>query len=145
MNKAVEYLSAQIGKENAESPSPVFSWLKGIFREIAPGKASVDYLIRKEMCNPVGIIHGGTVALIADETIGIAVACSESDYHFVTINLSTNYLSSAKEGEYIRAEAEVIRKGNKIIYAECNIYNSEGKLLSKSNSNLGISNIKKTY
>ncbi len=145
MNKIVELLKKQIGKENVETPSPVFSWLKGILREVGQSEVTVDYLVRREMCNPVGILHGGVVALIADETIGIAVVSSEIESHFTTINLNTNYLSSAKEGEIVRAVGKIIRKGRNVINAECNIYNLDGKLLSKSGSNLIISEIKKTY
>ena len=145
MSDIIDKIKAELNKENAKSPSPVFLWLKGIYREIDSGSAVVDYKIREDMCNPIGMIHGGTLAMIADETIGIAVVSLGLKEHFVTVDLNLNYLSGAKLGEIITAKSKVIRQGRKIIFTECEIFNAQGKLLIKSTSNLVVTDIKKNY
>ena len=145
MSNILEKIKSELNKENANSPSPVFLWLRGIYREIETGFAVVDYKIREDMCNPIGMAHGGTLAMIADETIGISVASLDLEWHFVTVDLNINYLGGAKLDEIVKAKAKVIRKGKKIIFVECEIINSAGKLLVKSTSNLVVTEIKKNY
>jgi uncharacterized protein (TIGR00369 family) len=143
MNQIIERFKSQVGKEITESPSPVGRWLGGILREIEEGKVVADITIRPEMTNPIGMVHGGTLALISDEMIGVAVASLNLQTFFVSINLNTEFLFGAKNGETIRAVSEIIRKGKTVINAECKIYNLSGKLLSKSTSNLVATSIEK--
>lgn len=143
MNQVLESLKKSIGREITESPSPVGKWLGGVLIDIEEGRATVDFTVRPEMTNPMGMVHGGTLALIADEMIGIAVATLNNSNYFVSINLSNEFLYGAKKGETIRASSEIIRNGKNVINAECKIYNLSGKLLSKSSSNLVVTNIEK--
>jgi len=143
MNQIIERFKAQIDKEITQSQSPVGMWLGGVLREIEEGKVTIDLVVKSEMTNPAGMLHGGASALIADEMIGITVATLNLPMFFVSVNLSTEFLYGAKKGDTVRAKAEIIRKGKTIINAECKIYNLEGKLLAKASSNLVASGIEK--
>lgn len=143
MNQILEQFKSNIDKEIVKSPSPVGTWLGGVLRNIEEGKCTVDITVKPEMTNPMGMIHGGSIALICDEMIGIVVASLNMPYFFVSINLHTEFLYGAKKGETIRATAEIIRKGKNVINAESKIYNLDGKLLAKASSSLVSSNIQK--
>ncbi len=136
MNKTVEFFRSQIGQVITNGPSPAGRWLKGKLIDIEPGSLTVEFEVREELSNPGGTLHGGAAALICDEMIGSAVASLEKPYPFVSINLNTEFLRPALKGETIRAKSEIIRNGNKVINAECKIYNLNGKLLVKAQSNL---------
>ncbi len=135
-NKTIEYLKTQIDKAFTKSISPSTLLLGGILRQISAGVACVDYPIKHELTNPVGMIQGGFLAALIDDTIGIAFFSMEPKYVYTTTNLNVNYLFGAREGETVRAKASIIRMGKKIANFECKVYNQEGEVIASSTANL---------
>lgn len=80
-----------------------------------------------------------------DEVIGIAVFSMNNDYLFTSINLNTNFLSSAKIGDKILVNAKVIRKGRKVIYVESDITKLDGKLIARASSNMAVTPVKNPW
>ncbi len=135
MNKTVEFLKTQIGKEITQSPSPAGMWLKPVLLKVEEGSLKAKFTVRPEMTNPAGMLHGGMIALISDEMIGATIATLELPDFYPSVNLYTDFLNGAKSGETITAETFIVRKGKNIINTECRIYNSGNKLMAKSLSN----------
>lgn len=124
------------------SRSPAGNWLELRLEAIQRGQASISILVRKEMCNPYGNIHGGMMSLLIDEAIGWAVVSLESEQHYTSLNLNVDFLYAAPEGERITATANIVRQGKKIIHCEVHVFNSEKALLAKATSNLIFTNMK---
>ncbi len=135
-NPIVQFLQGQVGKSMTESPSPLARWLNGTFREVKEGELTVDFTIREDMTNPLGITHGGAVSAMLDEIIGIAVYSLHNEAPYATVNLNVDFLASSRPGETVTVKAKVIRKGRNIAHAEGHMYNAAGKLLAKATSNL---------
>lgn len=126
-----------VGQEMSEGPSPVGRWLRGTLRKVEEGSVTAEFTVRPEMTNPVGILHGGMIAAIMDDLIGMTVhVLNGMESFFTSINLSIDYLSSAKEGEVVTATTKIVRQGATITHAECHLYNAKGKLLAKGTTNL---------
>jgi acyl-coenzyme A thioesterase 13 len=134
--KLLEMLREMQGKVIEDSRSPAGNWLTPRLERIEKGKAEMSVLIRKEMCNPFGNIHGGMMSLVIDEAIGWAIVSLEAQQHYTSVSLNIDFLYAAAEGERITAIAEIIRQGKKIINAEVRVFNEHGVLLSKATSNL---------
>jgi acyl-coenzyme A thioesterase 13 len=135
MSKTVEFFKTQIGKEIIKSPSPAGMWLRPVLLTVEEGRIKAEITVRPEMTNPAGTLHGGMIALIADEIIGATIATLDLPDFFPSVNLYTDFLNGAKSGEKVTAEAIITRKGKNIINTECRIYNSDNKLIAKSQSN----------
>lgn len=142
-NEVLAKLQARLGKNLSDSPSPFGAWLNGIVRKAELGVLEIEFTVRKEMTNSAQIMHGGAIAAIMDDTMGMTVACLGHDTFFTTVNLSLDYLSSAKEGDVIIAKTKINREGRHIVNIECEIVTLEGKLLSKGMSNLFKTSIPK--
>jgi acyl-coenzyme A thioesterase 13 len=136
ISRVLDVIKGMIGTEIENSRSPAGNWLKPRLEHIEKGKAEMSVLIRPEMCNPFGNIHGGMMSLVIDEVIGWAVVSLEAQHHYTSVSLTLDFLYAAAEGERIKAVAEIIRQGKKIINAEVHVYNEQGTLLSKATSNL---------
>jgi len=141
-NATVEYLKNQIDKPFTHSISPSTLLLGGTLRHIGVGEAWVDYPIKHDLTNPVGMIQGGFLAALIDGTIGIAFFSMEPKLMFTTTNLNVNYLFGARKGEVVKAKANVIRMGKKIANFECKVYNSKGEVIASSTTNLVVTTIK---
>jgi len=145
MNKTLAYLKSRIGMNADESTSPLMRWLNPTLLAVEEGRITLQFTVRHEMTNPIGILHGGTTAAIMDDTIGAAVFTYGEDYFYSTINLVVDYFVRAAEGETIIAVAWVIKKGKQLIHGQCEIWNVDRThLLSKGNSNLLKTEFKKT-
>lgn len=138
VSKVLEVIQGMVGTEVDNSRSPAGNWLRPRLESVERGKVALSVLIRKEMCNPFGNIHGGMMSLIIDEAIGWAIVSLEAASHYTSVSLNLDFLFAAAEGERITAVAEIIRQGKKIINAEVRVYNDKNVLLSKATSNLVV-------
>lgn len=131
-----------IGKSAAEnSPSPFGRWLNGTLLAAEKGSLKVAFEIKKEHTNPGGICHGGVIAGLIDEVIGMTTFSLEKQGFYVALNLQVDFLRPGKLGETITAVSKVIKDGRNIAHADCHVYNAEGKLIAKAASNLMLTNI----
>lgn len=135
-NPILAFFKSQIGKENLATPSPVGNWLNGKLLAAEEGTLTCEFTVRKEMTNPMGILHGGISALIMDEVIGATVHTLNRDTFYTSVNLSVDFLKSVPAGEKVTAKAELIRAGKTFINAECQVMNEEGTVIAKGMSNL---------
>jgi acyl-coenzyme A thioesterase 13 len=135
-NIALTLLRSYIGREADEFTSPVVRWLNIVLREVAVGAVTLDVLVRPDMCNPIGVLHGGIQCTIMDEAIGIAVAALGSDFFHVNTNLSVDFLDKASAGETIIAKAHVVRSGKNLVNVQCELTHLNERLIARSTSNM---------
>ena len=119
-----------------DSRSPAGNWMGVTLVHAERGRVTLSIIIKKDMTNPFGNIHGGMMSTFIDETIGWAVVSLEAEFHYTSLNLNVDFLYAAHEGEKMIATAEVIRQGKKIVHVECKVLNAQGTLLAKATSNL---------
>lgn len=143
MEITLALLQSQIGKANIQTPSKAGSWLGFVLEDIQKGEAKLKLKIRPEMCNPYGMIHGGMMSLLIDESIGWAILSLESSSNYTSLSLMVDFLFGAREGEEIIAHATVVRQGKKILNVSVHVYNKEEVLLSKATSNLIFTSLPK--
>lgn len=124
------------GKEVTDSRSPAGNWLGFTLEHVDKGHAIMSLTVRKEMTNPYGNIHGGMMSHVIDEAIGWAVVSLDMEQHYTSLTLNVDFLFAIKEGERLRAESKVLRVGKKIINVECHVYDMQGRVLARANSNL---------
>lgn len=130
-----------IGKEAKDvSPSPFGRWLNGKLIEAKEGSLTIEFEVREELTNPAGIMHGGAIAGLIDEVIGMTTFSLGKTGFYVAINLNIDFLRPGKLGEKLRVISEVIRDGRTMAHAECKVFNEEGKLIAKAASNLALTN-----
>jgi acyl-coenzyme A thioesterase 13 len=136
MNRVLRSFQAKIGATPGPRAAPFSRWLQGVIRGAEEGSVTVELVVREEMTNPAGLLHGGVQAAMIDEVIGMAVASLGSDTFYVSLNLSVDHLGYAKAGDVIRAIARIHRAGRRIINAGCELSNQAGQLIARGSSNL---------
>lgn len=125
------------GKEITHSPSPYMNWLKPTLIDAEKGSLHCSYVVRKEMTNPYGILHGGITAGIMDDLIGATVYILGLNSRYTTVNNSIDYFAPANEGDLITAKTSVVKQGRTIINLQCEIFlPSKNRLIAKGYSNM---------
>jgi len=137
MNKILAYLKASVGKEVPDSPSPLMRMLNPKVLKVEEGYLEFSYVVSEEMTNPLKILHGGATAALIDEMVGAAVFTLDKSHVYTTVNLAVDYFSPAKIGETIIGISSIIKKGKKIIHAQCEVWNEDKtRMIARGNSNL---------
>ncbi|MFD0941479.1 PaaI family thioesterase [Pedobacter boryungensis] len=125
------------GKEITNSPSHFMNWLKPTLISAEKGTLHCSYIVRKEMTNPYGILHGGITAGIIDDLIGATVYILGLNARFTTINNSIDYFAPANEGDEITAKTTVVKQGKTIINLQCEVFlPTKKRLIAKGYSNM---------
>ena len=82
----------------------------------AEGRGVAAFRAEKRHMNGGGFMHGGCLMTFADSAIFTFARDALGDSHAVTVNLSGDFLDSARVGELIEARGEVTRAGGKTIF-----------------------------
>ncbi|RMG97454.1 MAG: hydroxyphenylacetyl-CoA thioesterase PaaI [Chloroflexi bacterium] len=106
-------------------------YLGARIEEIRPGYSRVSLVVRAEMCNFHGMVHGGIVFGLGD--IAFAAASNSHGQTAVALNVSISYLSPAWPGECLVAEAqERHREGRIGLYDIVVTAKENGRLVAQS-------------
>ena len=81
----------------------------------------------KELLNPYGMFHGGSLYSLADIAAGTA-ACM-SGHYVTTVSGTINFLLPAEGTEYVYCEAEKLRIGGHIAVFDVRLKDEEGNVL----------------
>lgn len=99
-------------------------------RQVPLGYAVVSLLCSTHHHNPMGRVHGGLIAALADAAMGIAFGRTLfPGEDFSTIDMQLQFVRPVVTG-LIRAEATVVERGLRIGFVRCEIKNSRGKLVA---------------
>ena len=80
---------------------------------------------------PFGILHGGATLALAETVAGLgSMLLAKPDEMVVGMQVSGNHMSSAHEGDTVRAVGTIIHKGRSSHVWDVNIYTSTDKLVS---------------
>jgi uncharacterized protein (TIGR00369 family) len=69
-------------------------------------------------CNSRGLLHGGLIASLADNAMGLSLASASQGRAAVTVHLSVDYLKSVQQGQWLQIEPRVIRVGGSLGFAD---------------------------
>lgn len=88
-------------------------WLGFDVTHVEPGRVTAGLDIRPDHLNPMGGLHGGVTASLADSLCGYGVLTQLPDgaVGFATIGLSANYLGRARLSDRLEATATLIHGG----------------------------------
>ncbi|MDR3469659.1 MAG: PaaI family thioesterase [Xanthobacteraceae bacterium] len=88
--------------------------------------------------NARGLIHGGLIATLADNAMGLSVALHLPDKpSLLTISLSIDYLASAGVGQWLEVETNFVKSGRSIAFAQCLVH-ADGAPCARGNATFKV-------
>jgi uncharacterized protein (TIGR00369 family) len=95
-----------------------------------PGEAEVFLNVDQRMHNPMGYVHGGIVALLADAAMGIAFGRTLDEQHgFATVEMKTSFIRPVKAAR-LHASAVLVQRGLRIGFVEARIVDQRLRLIA---------------
>ena len=133
----VAFLKENIGKSSAGHIAGFGSWLNATIANVKDnGDVFLEFEVREDMLNPMGTIHGGAIAAILDEAMGMQLFVKSSDEDaFFALNISVDFVKNAKLGEKLRVSTEVVRIGKNTANLKSIILNSKNEVVAHGSSN----------
>ncbi len=100
--------------------------------DIQTGRAVVELDIDSRLNNPMGRVHGGVLAALADAAMGIAFGRTlDSDQDFSTIDLHIHFMRPVR-GKKLIATGELIQRGLRVGFVRCIVIDDRGKEVASS-------------
>lgn len=111
-----------------EERIPFNAWLGIRIEALGRGSCVLRLPARPELVGNPGLpaVHGGVLSTLCDTAGGLAVFTALSAGHSVsTVDLRVDYLRPGKVDAWIFASAEVVRLGNRVAVANCEIWQDD--------------------
>ena len=126
-----------VGKlQRGEATPPPIADLVGFYPlSVEPGRAVFELEVDPTRhANPMGTLHGGILATLADTAMGMAYAASlEPNETFTTLELKINFLRPVWSGR-LRATGHVVQGGRTVGLTECDVVDDKDRLVARASS-----------
>ena len=136
MSKWLEHIRAVQKGESA--PPPIAKLLGMRLTEVEDGRVTMQMPVDGRLANHIGTLHGGIMCDLADAAMGTAFATTcDMEQSYATVELKCNYLRPVWES-VLTAKAWVVSRGKTIGLVECEVRDSEQRLLAKLSSTMTV-------
>jgi len=126
--------------EGRKPPPPAAVTLGFKLLEINPerGEIRVQFEAKPEFLNPMGVVQGGFVAAMLDDTLGPALVCTLPPGQFApTIELKVNFIRPAPLGVLIGA-GRIVSRGGTIAFLSGELRTEQGDLIATATATARI-------
>jgi uncharacterized protein (TIGR00369 family) len=118
--------------------SPVTEPWEPLFSRKLDGVVQIGLTVRPAHCNSRGLPHGGVIAALADNAMGLSCGTAlPSTNGLVTVSLSVDYLGSAKLGQWLQVEPRVLRVGNAMAFADA-LVTADGAAVARASASFRV-------
>ena len=118
--------------------SPVTEPWEPLFSRRTNGTVQIGTRLREAHCNSRGFLHGGVIAALADNAMGLSCGASLSSVNgLVTVSLSLDYVGSAKLGQWLQIEPRVLRAGKSMAFADA-LVTADGEVIARASATFRV-------
>jgi uncharacterized protein (TIGR00369 family) len=109
---------------------PPFTKLLGVnVLHRSPERSEAELIVREELCNRRGVLHGGAVMALGDTLGGMTAIMSLPDGgRTATIESKTNFFAAVPKGDTAHALCIPLHRGRTTMVLETRITRGDGKL-----------------
>lgn len=128
-------------RREGQEVNPLFRFLGARLEQAENGEAVLCLPISPGLIQGGGVVAGGILATLADESMAHAViSLLDEGRMAVTAEMNVRYLRSARLGDKgdLTARSRVVKPGRNLVVAEASVYGGEGKLLATAGGTFWI-------
>ena len=122
--------------------SPMTEPWAPIYRWDQADRVYLGVVLREVHCNSRGLVHGGFIAALSDNTMGYTAgqamaATGRRIRGLVTVNLAVDYLGAAQLGQWMTWEPELIKAGGTLAFVRAEV-RADGDSVARANATFKI-------
>jgi uncharacterized protein (TIGR00369 family) len=130
------------GLNDASLPAPPFAEVTGLWPvSVELGRVVFEADPSARFYNPMGLVHGGWLALLLDTVMGCAVHSTlKPGQTFTTIEMKTTFVRPVRENTgRLRCEGTLLHAGNRVASSDGKIFDTAGRLVAHGSESCLIS------
>ena len=104
------------------------------FYEPGPGEVAAEITVPAQYQGYPGVVHGGIVATMLDETAGRSQMGDDPNRFMVTAQLSIRYRKPVPVGQPLRILGHAGKRNGRVAYATGEIFGPDGALLAQADA-----------
>jgi len=122
--------------------SPFTDPFEPLFARIDERQYALGTRLREVHCNSRGLVHGGFIAAIADNAMGLSCGLALTQggrkvTGMVTVNLSVDYVGQAKVGDWLETDSTVVKLGGSLAFLETRLISGD-TVVARANATFKI-------
>jgi uncharacterized protein (TIGR00369 family) len=127
------------GFERHFRPSPITKPWEPIYYKRAPDAVILGLRLAEPHTNSRGFAHGGLLTTLADNAMGLSCGAKRDDgkTRLLTAGLGIDFIRSAKIGQWLAVETEIIKLGSSLCFAQCFI-TADGVRCARANGTFSV-------
>ena len=112
--------------------SPVTDPWEPLFSRRGEKSVQLGVWLREAHCNSRGLLHGGVIAALADNAMGLScVASQQAARSALTVSLNVDYLATAKIGQWLLIDPRVVKTGSTLGFVDALIA-ADGETIARA-------------
>lgn len=116
---------------NAQAEHALMGNLGIQYTYVSQDRVEATMPVDHRTCQPFGILHGGATLALAETVAGLgSMILCQPDEFVVGMQVSGNHISSAHEGDTVRAVGTIVHKGRSSHVWNVDVFTSTNKLVS---------------
>lgn len=122
--------------------SPLTDPWEPLYAKPGAGRLVLGVHVRPEHCNSRNMPHGGFLAAMADNAMGLSLGVGlagdgRESAGLVTVSLTLDYLGSAKLGQWLEFDTDFIKLGRSICFAEATV-RADGQPIARARATFKV-------
>jgi uncharacterized protein (TIGR00369 family) len=105
------------------TPSPFVQMIGAKLEEWREGYVRMSLVVEEKHTNPNGVMHGGVLTTLMDETLGAVIASVRGmdvmrAAPHATVEMNVSFLAGARPGDEIVVEGRALKVGRSVAFGE---------------------------
>ena len=116
-----------------------------LYSRRSEGLVELGVMLAPAHCNSRGFVHGGVIATLADNAMGLSLGAARSEQRIVdekpasalTISLSVDYAASAKVGQWLQITPRVVKAGRSMGFVDA-LVTADGSIVARASATFRV-------
>jgi len=119
--------------------SPLTQPWEPIYSQTTADAVILGVRLAEPHTNSRGIAHGGFITAMADNAMGLSCGMRrDAGYtRLITASLGVDFIASARIGQWVAFEPEIIKLGNSLCFVQCFI-TADGARIARANGTFSV-------
>jgi uncharacterized protein (TIGR00369 family) len=127
------------GFERHFRQSPLTAPWEPIYSKRTEDAVIIGLRLAEPHTNSRGLVHGGLITSLADNAMGLSCGARPEGggSRLLTVSLSIDFIGSAKVGQWLAVETDVIKLGSNLCFAQCFV-TADGARIARANGTFSV-------
>ena len=120
-------------------PSPLTKPWEPIYSKRTSEAIILGLRLAEPHTNSRGLAHGGFITALADNAMGLSCGAKrgEGTTRLITVSLGVDFIASARLGQWLAFESDVIKLGSNLCFAQCTV-TADGTQIARANGTFSV-------